>query len=85
MNPYQNIHQEEGLIIREFSESVDPIDLMWHRDLKTRAISSDSETDWQIQLENELPTFITENIIPALMWHRIIKGSGNLVLNIREW
>lgn len=85
MNPYRDIKRSDESIIREFSESVDPVDLLWHRDLKNRKITTDKSTDWKIQMENELPIEIDENVIPALVWHRLIKGTGNLVLNITEW
>ena len=85
MKPYQDLKNQDNLIVREFSESIDQIDLMWHRDLNNREIKSEQTTDWKIQLENELPVEISKNYIPALQWHRVIKGSGNLILTIREW
>lgn len=85
MKPYKDLGKTDNTITREFSESIDPVDLLWHRDLKNREITSEENTDWKIQLENELPTQISKNVIPALMWHRLIKGTGNLVLSIKEW
>lgn len=58
---------------------------MWHRDLKNRSVKVLDGTGWKIQLENSLPKEFTEITIPKLLWHRVIKGSGDLVLEIKEW
>jgi hypothetical protein len=84
MNPYKDLRKED-LIIREFSENIDPTELKWHRDLKNREIKIIGESDWLIQLENELPQKISSCFIPQKVWHRVIKGGGKLVLQIREW
>jgi hypothetical protein len=41
--------------------------------------------NWKIQIENELPKSFNDIIIPKLTWHRVIKGSGDLVIQIKEW
>jgi hypothetical protein len=58
---------------------------MWHRDLKNRSIRVLEGKDWKIQMENELPKSFDSITIPKLIWHRVIKGSGNLVIQIKEW
>jgi hypothetical protein len=40
---------------------------------------------WKIQLENSLPSDFTEIIIPKLVWHRVIRGTEDLVVEIKEW
>jgi hypothetical protein len=56
---------------------------MWHRDNEDRTIEIIGETNWQIQLDNELPTSLNKPIhIPKHKWHRAIKGSGKLKLKI---
>ena len=56
---------------------------LWHRDLEDRTIEILEDTDWQIQLDNCLPTSLNESIfIPRHHWHRVIKGNGNLKLKI---
>lgn len=82
--PYSEII-ESDLIIRKFSQDIDPIELMWHRDLKNRSVKVVDGIGWKIQLENTLPEEFTEITIPKLTWHRVIKGSGDLVLEIKEW
>ena len=81
--PYVDLEINNKYIIREFSQNIDPIELMWHRDDEDRIIEILGETDWAIQLDNNLPTSLNEHIfIPRHQWHRVIKGTGNLLLKI---
>jgi hypothetical protein len=83
MTPYTDIEVTDKYIIREFNENIDPIELLWHRDDESRTIEILGETDWKVQLDNELPTSLNELIfIPRHHWHRVIKGNGNLKLKI---
>jgi hypothetical protein len=79
MLPYKDISPE----LREFTEEVSELELKWHRDLEDRTVSAAEPTDWQLQLEDELPRSLTAPItITAGTWHRVIKGTGNLVVKI---
>ena len=81
--PYLDLEVTEQYIIREFNENIDPIELLWHRDDEDRTIEIIGETDWSIQLDNQLPSSLNERIfIPRHMWHRVIKGTNNLTLKI---
>ena len=83
MKPYKDLEVTDQYIIREFSDSVDPIELLWHRDNEDRTIEIVGETDWAIQLENKLPTSFNNRIFIARHeWHRVIKGTGKLLLKI---
>jgi hypothetical protein len=83
MHPYTDIEITDKYIIREFNENIDPIELLWHRDATNRTIEILGKTDWKIQLDNQLPTSMNVPIsIPKHMWHRAIKGTGNLRLKI---
>jgi len=83
MTPYTDIEVTDKYIIREFNENIDPIELMWHRDDEDRTIEILGETNWKLQLDNELPTSLNQPIfIPRHHWHRVIKGDGNLRLKI---
>ena len=83
IKPYKDLEVTDKYIIREFDENIDPIELMWHRDNEDRTIEIIGETNWQIQLDNELPTSLNKLIyIPKHKWHRAIKGSGKLKLKI---
>ena len=83
MKPYTDIENTSNYIIREFGDDIDPIHLLWHRDNEGRTIEVIGETDWQIQLDNQLPTSINDRIfIPRHLWHRVIKGNKTLKLKI---
>jgi len=85
MKPYNDIEVTDQYIIREFTENIDPIELMWHRDDENRLVEIIGETDWQVQLENQLPTSLNQPIfIPKHEWHRVIKGTGTLKLKIHK-
>jgi hypothetical protein len=82
MRPYKDVLIDDTLI-REFDESIDPVELMWHRDNESRIIQSVENTDWKFQLENQLPIEIKGEIfIPRGVWHRIIKGTGSVKVKI---
>ena len=83
MKPYTDLEITDEYIIREFDENIDPIELLWHRDNEDRTIEIIGETDWQLQLDDSLPTSLNERIfIPRHTWHRAIKGTGTLKLKI---
>jgi len=83
MKPYIDIEVTDEYIIREFNENIDPIELLWHRDSTDRTVEIIGETDWKIQLDNQLPISLNSLIfIPRHEWHRVIKGTGNLKLKI---
>jgi len=85
MKPYTDLEVTDKYIIREFTEDIDPIELMWHRDDEDRTIEVVGETDWQIQLDNSLPILLKGNIfIPRHEWHRVIKGQKNLLVKINK-
>jgi len=83
--PYKDIEITDFYIIREFSENIDPIELLWHRDNENRTVEIIGETNWKLQLDNQLPTSINKPIfIPKHEWHRVIKGTGTLKLKIHK-
>ena len=85
MRPYTDIEVTDEYIIREFCDNIDPIELLWHRDDEHRTIEIIGNTDWKLQLENQLPTSINQPIhIPRHEWHRVIKGTGTLKLKIHK-
>ena len=82
-NPYTNIEVTDNHVIREFDENIDPIELMWHRDNEDRIVEALESTDWLLQLDDSLPIILNKPIfIPKHMYHRVIKGTGNLLVKI---
>jgi hypothetical protein len=85
VNPYSQI-RENNLIIRTFSQNIDEDELVWHRDEKDREVTVLRETDWQFQFDNELPQVLKNVIfIPKNTYHRLIKGTGELNIQILEF
>lgn len=85
MNPYTNLEITKEHIIREFSDETDIIELMWHRDNEDRIVEALHDTDWQVQIDNELPTSLNKPIfIPKHQYHRVIKGNGKLRVKINK-
>jgi hypothetical protein len=85
--PYTDIEVTDKYIIREFNENIDPIELLWHRDLNSRKITILQGKKWYFQKDNELPIELKEGVsifIPAMLWHRIIKGDSLLRIKIEE-
>ena len=83
-NPFTQI-RENSLILRTFSQNIDEDELVWHRDERGREITILEETDWQFQFDNELPQVLRDVIfIPENTYHRVIKGTGELNIQIRE-
>lgn len=69
--------------IRTFSSDVDSAELTWHRDKEDRLVEAIGTTNWKFQFDNELPKKIEGQIfIPKGVWHRTIKGDGDLVIKI---
>ena len=83
MKPYTDIETTDTYIIREFSENIDPVELLWHMDNESRTIEILEDTNWKIQIDNHLPTSLKEHIfIPKHVYHRVIKGDGVLKIKI---
>ena len=83
MLPFQETKLSENTFIREFKQDTDSGEFMWHRDREDRIIESLSETDWMIQIDNELPKKIEgEVFIPMGIYHRLIKGTNDLKIKL---
>ena len=76
-----------GRLIREFSKDVNSSELVWHRDRYDREVKVVAGRGWQLQLENKLPQTLKPGVtyrIPARTYHRVIKGTTKLVVEIKE-
>ena len=84
-NPYFEYIINENEVIRVFENEDLGTEELWHRDDEDRVVEIIEDTDWQIQLDNCLPTSIKDRIfIPRHKWHRVIKGTGTLKLKINK-
>ncbi len=82
MLPFQETKLSDNEFIRVFDQETDSGDFMWHRDREDRVVESIGETDWMIQIDNELPKVISKVFIPMGVYHRVIKGTGDLVIKL---
>jgi hypothetical protein len=81
--PYKETKIGDGTFVREFSQDTDSGEMCWHRDREDRIVESIGDTDWQIQLDDELPKIIKgEVFIPMGVYHRVIKGTGDLKIKL---
>ena len=86
MKPYKE-SKNGNIIRRTFSHDVSENELVWHRDHEDRVVLPLNENDWMVQFDNELPTKLMvgeEYFIPKNVYHRVIKGSGDLMVEIIE-
>ena len=86
--PFEEEHILKNYFLREFKESVNEQELIWHQDKEDRFITVIEANNWYLQLDNELP-FVLENkkqyYIPAYVFHRVIKGDGRLRIILEKW
>jgi len=81
MNPFA----EKGEI-RTFSKDVDSDELKWHRDREDRVVTPVGSNDWMFQRDNQLPQPIDGEIKVAKgEWHRVIKGTTDLVVRVQKF
>lgn len=86
VNPYHELKVIHGSI-RTFSKDVNEEELVWHRDKEKRRIIVLEGYDWKLQFDNQEPMQLMEQhsySIPAMEYHRILKGEGDLVLRIYD-
>ena len=81
--PFQETKQS-NYFIREFSSNLTSFELVWHRDREDRYIEATHNTDWKFQYDNDLPMDLSDRklFIPKGTYHRLIKGTGDLILKI---
>ena len=84
--PFQQ-ENKDSYLLREFRQSVDSEELIWHRDKNDRVVFVVESHNWMLQLDNELPIRLEEGkkyFIPKEVYHRVHKGEGDLVVKIYE-
>ncbi len=85
--PFEQI-EKEGKLIRTFSPDVDSDELKWHQDLKDRKVTIIESGGWSFQIDDNLPNKLQnaeQIIIPKFVWHRVLKGNKDLVVEIEEF
>jgi hypothetical protein len=83
--PYIEKKLSKNIFFREFKQITDSNEFVWHKDKEDRIIESIEKTNWLFQLDNELPIKIDKKLfIPKETYHRIIKGTGNLLIKVEK-
>jgi len=75
------------LFLREFKEDVASEELVWHQDREDRNIKVIEANGWKLQMDNQLPVLLEKGStysIPAYVYHRVIKGSGRLLIEVEK-
>lgn len=81
--PFEESSLNTNKTQRVFSKDLDQEDLEWHFDEEDRIIKPVGDTDWLFQFDNSLPQMIEGEIfIEKGVWHRLIKGSNDLILEV---
>jgi hypothetical protein len=79
--------QQEDYYIRTFSSVLNETELKWHFDEEDRVVICEHDTDWMFQMDNEIPIQIKKNtpiFIHEGTYHRIIKGTGDLIVKVKK-
>lgn len=85
--PFKERKLADGRFARLFEANVDDAELGWHRDREDRVVEVIQGGGWSFQADNELPRPLREGDvieIPALEWHRVIRGQGSLVVAVKK-
>ena len=88
VNPYTQKDIAPNKFERIFREHVNESALVWHRDRKDRTVKIIECDGWKFQQDNKLPVELHEGDtinIKAFEYHRILKGTGSLVVEITEY
>jgi hypothetical protein len=78
----------DSKIRRTFCPNIDSDELKWHQDLNDRKVTVIEDGGWSFQLEDSLPSKLQvaqQIMIPKFVWHRVIKGHGDLIVEIEEY
>jgi hypothetical protein len=83
--PFKEEKVSDNVFMRVFYPELETEDLKWHIDLEDRVIRVVENTDWKFQFDNQLPIpFSGEIFVPAGVWHRLIKGNGQLKIKVTK-
>ncbi len=87
MSIYSDTRLDRDTFSRLFESSCDSGELIFHKDKRDREIlECENEGEWMLQMDNEIPKVIEKGMfIPKEIYHRLIKGSGDLRVVIKEY
>jgi len=73
--------------IRTFPVNAPNSELIWHRDHNDRVVEIIEAGGWSYQMDDELPQKLENGemvYVPKETYHRVIKGTQDLVIRIHE-
>lgn len=85
--PFHEKRINESVVVRTFDENTDENELIWHHDREGRFVRVVEGKGWGLQLDNQMPFKLIEGkeyFIPKEEWHRVIKGIGKLIVEIKK-
>jgi hypothetical protein len=85
--PFEEV-KENGIKTRLFKENINNGELKWHFDKQDRKVKVVKSNNWMLQMDNDIPKILKEGqaiFIPKGVYHRVIKGSGDLIVKIKEY
>lgn len=83
--PFTQSELRKNIYSRIFYSHSSSDEFVWHRDEEDRLVICENNTDWMIQMDDEFPITLSncKIYIPSGKWHRLIKGSGDLEVQIQ--
>lgn len=87
VKPYTDRWLNDNTKIRRFDSNISSNELVWHQDACTRRVTVLEGIGWKLQLDNQLPIDLlpdTSYTIPKELHHRLLKGAGELIVEIVE-
>lgn len=79
---------DESFKYRTFKSNIIDEELKWHFDKNDREVLIIESDNWKIQFDNKLPTEMKKGdklFIPKGVYHRVVKGNGDLKIRIKEF
>lgn len=79
--------EKNGIKTRLFKENINTNELKWHFDKQDRKVKVVKSNNWMLQMDNDIPKLLEEGqtiFIPKGVYHRVIKGQGDLIVKIKE-
>ena len=84
---YTDVIVDNHTKYRLFKDTIEDGELLWHHDKRDRTIRIFNGKDWKLQFDDQLPFVLEEGTdyqIPNHIYHRLIKGKGDLIIRIKE-
>ena len=85
--PFIETKIDKYTFIREFSNDVDEMDLVWHEDPENRVIEVIEGNGWKFQYDDQLPFEMIDGVEFTIIKgqiHRVIKGYGPLKIKLQK-